>query len=646
MPEREHKIVAGRYEVVSKIGAGGVAVVYRARDTRLSKDVALKMLHPELMTGEAAMRFQMEAKMASTLLHPNLIRVLDFGITAEHEPYLVMDFVDGTTLSEFLDEHGPLPITSAAGIFIQICDGMAVAHEKGVVHRDLKSSNIMLTETDSPHPKAFVLDFGLAKKLEDPSLTRAGLLIGSPAYMSPEHARGMELDNRADIYSMGCIMYETLTGVAPITGDTVLDTIMRQTTEPAPSLSQGRPQTTFSAELERMVATALKKSRQDRFQTMRELQSSIEALRELQRSTQQLPARQEDIRLVGITPVPPPISGYSAAFFIACITLIAIIGGIGLMVAPTVPGLIEIIHPVPKDDVAATKPEPVAHDQIPEDDILPGSSRVWAPIKWNDGITWYKKFNLESDAELLDTEKFHEMGMVSFWQEAVSPMRMSYMKRAQVRGLYLSENDGMTYDVLSIVGKISSLKVLNLDKNKDIPDVDLRFLPDLKNNLLVLGLSGCHFTDEALRYVGELAKLEILHLDHMPNIEGYGLKYLTKLQNLEKLDLSDSGIEPKNLGLVSNFKELKILYLHEIQVDAKAAGNIAKLPKLEILDVSDSGIKDEALLTLKNCKTLKEIYVHDHKASPEVMAELKKQPGLTLINDKHPRLDNFLNKHY
>src|SRR5579885_2479654 len=163
MTEKVPDLIAGRYEVVSQIGSGGFSVVYKAYDRSLQKDVAIKMLlHTEQIDAEQIRRFQQEAKIASGLHHSNLIRVLDCGVTKKNDPFLVMDYVEGTSLCDYIETNGPLPVKKAVRIFVQICEGMQQAHEQGILHRDLKTSNVMLVDAQSSCPRAIILDFGLA----------------------------------------------------------------------------------------------------------------------------------------------------------------------------------------------------------------------------------------------------------------------------------------------------------------------------------------------------------------------------------------------------------------------------------------------------------------------------------------------------
>jgi serine/threonine-protein kinase len=218
------KVIDGRYEVEVVLGEGGMGTVYRARHRALGKRFALKVMRPELARqGDLAGRFIQEARAAAAIDHQNVVQITDFGELPGGTPYFVMELLEGEPLSKILKKTGPLPAVRAVRILQQVAAGLAAAHAGGVVHRDLKPDNIHIT----PDDVVKVLDFGVAKVAGGARLTRAGMVFGTPQYMSPEQAAGGIVDHRSDIYALGVIMYEMFTGRVPFEADSYMGVLTK-----------------------------------------------------------------------------------------------------------------------------------------------------------------------------------------------------------------------------------------------------------------------------------------------------------------------------------------------------------------------------------------------------------------------------------
>lgn len=272
---------AAKYQVLSALGEGGMSVVYLVRHLGLAKLMALKMLHTHLASrGTSQLRFQQEARAASQLAHPGIIMVHDYGITDDGVPYLVMDYIEGESLANLLAKQTRLDLCDALPIFLQTCSALAHAHEHGLIHRDLKPSNIMLRHQVDDSLQVLVVDFGVAKLVGESSpnvgkLTQTGEFVGSPFYMSPEQCQGKKLDTRTDIYSMGCVMYETLLGRVPFEGESIYAILSQHMSEMPPSLSSIRPELAKVPLLEKVLFKALAKDPSARYQSMTELASDL-----------------------------------------------------------------------------------------------------------------------------------------------------------------------------------------------------------------------------------------------------------------------------------------------------------------------------------------------------------------------------------
>ena len=277
-------VLDGRYVLQDPIGEGGVGLIFRAIQFKVQRPVAVKFLQRD-MVGEHSLkpRFEREALTLAALAHPNIVRLQDYGI-ARGNPFLVMEFIEGRTLRGLLnDEGGFLPVPRALGLTRQMLYALAYAHERGIVHRDLKPANLIVQNLPQQPEHLKVLDFGFAKFLPGSELdlgaqlTRAGHTFGSPPYMSPEHATGSPVDGRSDLYSVGILLFEMLTGARPFEGE-IHELLRHHLVTPAPRLAERRPELSSHVELQRMLDRALAKRRDERFADAGEFLAAIEAV--------------------------------------------------------------------------------------------------------------------------------------------------------------------------------------------------------------------------------------------------------------------------------------------------------------------------------------------------------------------------------
>ena len=277
-------VLHGRYLVSERIAEGAMAVVYRGERVGLKRQVAIKFLHESYASSEDGMRrFEVEARAMSRLAHPNCVAVTDYGLDNGSTPYLVMDFVTGKSLRDVLEEEVRLRPARAVAIVRQVLAGLTHAHGQGIVHRDVKPENIVVSSVEGHGEQVRILDFGLAKLRDENSVT-SGLAVGTPGYMSPEQTVGDKVDERADLYATGIILFELLTGRKPFQADSPFDVMRMHREAPVPPLAAAAPGASISPELESVVRQALAKSRSERFITAGAFLEAVESTPEAEGS--------------------------------------------------------------------------------------------------------------------------------------------------------------------------------------------------------------------------------------------------------------------------------------------------------------------------------------------------------------------------
>lgn len=283
-PNIGRDILGGQFQILQKIGSGGMGSVYKAAQPAMNRMVAVKILHPKLANRkDLVSRFRREARAMSHLTHPNTVKVLLYGELEDGSLYIVMEYLEGKNLNQSVRKDGPMGADRAVPIMIQVCGALQEAHARGIVHRDLKPENIFLSSNGGLRDFPKVLDFGLAKVTErelrpgSVMLTQEGMVFGTPEFMSPEQAQGKTLDARSDIYSLAVILYEMLTGKLPFEARTPMEYIQHHITKPPLHLDTRVPGKTFSPGLGDVLAKALEKRPEDRYATAAHFADALKA---------------------------------------------------------------------------------------------------------------------------------------------------------------------------------------------------------------------------------------------------------------------------------------------------------------------------------------------------------------------------------
>ncbi|MBS1955764.1 MAG: protein kinase [Cyanobacteria bacterium SZAS-4] len=525
----QDQILGGRYRVVSLLGQGGMGVVYKVEQIFLGKELALKTIQKSEQTDIALRRFEAEARAVFSVNHPNIIAVHDFGLLDDQTPFMAMEFVDGKTLGQILKTR-QLSVDEAVPLFIQVCFGLAHAHENGVVHRDIKPNNIMLlNNTDwGTEGSVKILDFGIAKLAqheggEIQALTRTGEIFGSPLYMSPEQCLGGKLDHRSDIYSLGCVIFEALTGTPPFVGENAMTTMMMHQRETTPTLKEASLGQEFPPALEQIVRGMLAKNPDERYQN---LGYAAHDLADMKRGVKV----ERNLAVTVPRPVKPDITPpdmvkiqkssfylilLSTAAFCAILTASAM-----LVLRPTksapIPSPPQTAEQIDKEKVEGTAPLMDIDGGIASQDLT--LDQMQKKIERHEGEFFTSKFPTDKTLELF--KDYEDLQHLELTNCGVSDAGFKNLNKSKVLNLVLAGDKN-----IRAAGEISKLMYLQR-----------------------LNLKDSNITDEALTNLAKLPMLEQLDISGNNNLTEKGLMALTSSNSLHAVTLPTEKFSRKTLS--------------------------------------------------------------------------------------------------
>ena len=588
-----------RYELDSILGEGGIGVVLKARDTVLDKMVAIKMLRSRLSANQAV-RFHTEARTLARLNHPNILTALDFQVTEDGNPFLVLDFIEGEDLDSLIEREGPLELEEARDIFDQILDGLDYAHRQGIVHRDIKPSNIMLLEDHAGELLVKIVDFGLSKLFLagegdddfDQKLTATGAMLGSPLYMSPEQARGQPAGPASDIYSLGCVFYRVLTGSPPYLGDTAIETIKSRLEDSLPSLSELRPETEFDEGLEAILSSMLERESQNRPATASEIKSRLstvfDSLMDPSDIDQSVIEKTVE-KAVEESSAEPKRSFASMPLYmvLATILFIASITVIGLY-------------------ATGKKSKATRSDAVNK---AAGTESVIPNLEYDseNPLTDYDRVSFDAKQTKLG---FYDVICHGKVQDSDLPL------------LFKSLNKGDRVSKLSLTD--SKVTEAGLRKIALRPAFRSCVCIDLRDSVL---------HDKDLLALSSFPELNELVLDHCENLTDDGFKNLRDCLKVGTLQIQSLVLSPAGYGYIAELPVLTHLDMRHVrQLDADCMRALAKAPSLTWIEMAGSGktergkVTAEALAACGGFKKLRLLGLEN--IEPEVLA-----PGLEgLIN--------------
>lgn len=567
--------ITERYQIKEIIGSGGMGQILKAFDPKLNIDVAIKILH-NLDSDIIAIRLQREAIAAGRLQHVNITRVFDFGLTSNNVPYMVMEFLEGEILSEVLSERGFLSVKETIEIFLQICNGLEHAHRNGIVHRDLKPSNIIVTKDVSGKLIIKILDFGLAQ-LEnvEQKLTAFNTTVGSPPYMSPEQVCALEVDSRSDIYGLGCILFETLTGVLPLKGNTPIETMTMQRDLAPPLISDKKQEANFPLSLVNLVDKCLAKSPADRPQTAKELALELDSI------------GHEVLRAQFSTPEPEQIENFQAKtssrkFVITIVSVIAICS------------------------VAAFATYQYFEFQSRKDAIknklLDQSNR--------------KPATLKSLAPLVETNKLLGKG-----PEFVLKTSPSNQLVCTFSSTVQDE------DLKKIEGK--PVQVVELKGCRLVKGTGLKYLSNLP--LEALDLDDTQVDDQSLKFLIPLKRLSTLRLSS-DNLSDMGVEQIAKIKSLEILSLASENISNNSVSLLTGLPGLRFLELKSKKIDDNCAHDLAKIRLLQGISLNNTSCSEDIGCKLARLPRAKSISLEGNSAISERSLNALAKAGIKQLN--------------
>lgn len=606
--------VIGGFKIISLIGVGGMGAVYLVEHLSMHRRLALKILTPELVNEQNWQRFKAEAKILASLSHPTLVRVYDLGIHAGSIPFYSMDYLNGRSIEEILADDGPIDLATTIDIMLEVLDGLAYAHRHGIVHRDLKPGNIMYCTVDGARAVK-VLDFGISKLLDSRSttqaLTVAGDIFGSPFYMSPEQSLGEAVDARSDIYSIGCTLFEMLTGFVPYENESSIEIMLMHQEADIPFLDEVTD-IEFPPAVDLVLAKCLAKSPDDRYQSAKELALDLERIRDgkevlayakgfahrgaLIKEKEEETARQTSISAIVLSGLAIAALIISSLVFYYWTSL----QKTGSSNKPTVNAVFSGEHVLPSSEFPEVASQPKYISEFSKD----GQSII---------------FHFPSNQPLgkINSDGAEEK---SFDAQGTVTLPLKY-------GIRFNANKFMIEHPSLIEGfRPNDLACFTVPSSpEDIAKVKDAVGPICKlSGLIRLDLQLSNVNDEAISELNNLSRLEDLNVN-FTDITGAALARLKRLKELHSisfnfnkgthelvqalagsetihdlsLDSPDLPLSEDDLRLIAKMKDIHILNLQNCELDDKKLELLYGMPNLKRLNINGNPVTKEAIEKLK-----------------------------------------------
>ncbi len=630
--------IDNRYVVIEQLGSGGMAVVYKAHDPILNAIVAIKTMHPGA-TSELSMRFQQEARAVARLNHANILSARDFGLAEDGRAYLVLDYLAGESLDRIIKKRGTLPIEEAISIVLQVGHGLSYAHRQGILHRDIKPSNIMITTDENGAPIAKILDFGLARlsSSEPQFLTQVGQVMGSPLYMSPEQARGESVDERSDIYSLGCVIFTMLTGEPPIQSDSTMELFQLKQDEESPLLGEFLEENEFPELLENIVARCLERLPDDRYRTVDSLVEDLVQLQTTDAETRRQKESNENQNPERSTS--PAAAGMPTSMIF--VSILVILGG----------SLIGIFYYIrgTADDITRSRPKivPSRIQQMSqgiickiEDTTIRLSGDISEQLMRKKVVPKILRhcmdpaIPLPNACSITDVSSFDGKALSCLVDLQVDPQRKMKLRTIEMLSVPI-DDEGFRQ-----IGRMEYLEKIVMDSpQKPLGAFAGEQLAKPKV-LSTIDVIGGTVSDDALQALGQIDHPFVISLLGSKGFSGTGL---SKLKNVTHVVLGDAGVTPNQIdGLAALSSKQSTPKLATLSVDEIPDANVlpimqrvGRLQGLTYLRFRKNHFGAGSVIALKDLRSLNMICFDNCKFLDDTIGELSKLKQIENLKFEH-----------
>lgn len=615
-----------RYEFVTELGQGGMSVVFKARDKTLDRLVAIKTLSVKSLTEKQLVQFQAEARALSNLKHKGIMEILDFGITRTGKPYMVLEYIEGIPLSKYIENVGPMPLILCLTIFCDLCEALSHAHNKGVLHRDVKPSNIILVSAGKEGYTPKIIDFGLAVLGDTQVSTEVAIeAAGSPPYMSPEQIEGKDLDQRSDIYSLGCAFFEALTGKLPYEGATAFETMNMHKTAAIPPLGKVCEDPNINYPLQNCVHKALAKNKNDRYQFMIAFQKILDELKTQALESASL-RKQSQIAVDGEIKTKKKLP---TVWIISGLSSLALLTLAYFLVSN------EYSKKVKKEDIVEIKAQQLLDERSKASDIL-----LHHDVHQQEETVQVTQKLLDKIPDSADE--------VVYRNGVILDADFSTLKRLKkLRKMILSAVDVKPQSIEQI-SHLTGLENLSLPINEKLANADFTPLLKLKR-LKQFNAQGCKLTKKALLPITQIKTLKELNLRIENGFDKEIIQNIQMMPDLVELEVGgnvDMNLEAKRS--IGNFANVKYLGLDGLLLDDETTEKIStQLNGVERLNFTHNLITLSGLEALLKIPTLRWINVN---ACDQVLNE-EAEDALAILSKKYKNvkivdISRFLNTSY